>query len=95
MLNDAEMDDLRWKADLIGGCVPVRPEELRELLHEIARLRAENDRLRAGRLWEGTVAVVRERLSLAWCDSAWGTKRIAELSDAIADLDRCYPPEEE
>ena len=30
MLNDAEMDDLRWKADLIGGCVPVRPEELRE-----------------------------------------------------------------
>ena len=44
MLSDAEMDDLRWKADLIGGCVPVRPEELRALLDEIARLRAELDR---------------------------------------------------
>ena len=44
MLSDAEMDDLRWKADLIGGCVPVRPEELRALLDEISRLRAELDR---------------------------------------------------
>ena len=50
MLSDAEMDDLRWKADLIGGCVPVRPEELRALLDEIARLRAEVARLEAGRL---------------------------------------------
>lgn len=52
------------------------------------------ERLRAGRLREGTVAVVRERLSLAWCDSAWGSKQGKELSEALADLDRCYPPEE-
>lgn len=41
-----------------------------------------------------TVIAARECLSVAWRDSVWGTKRIAELSDAIADLDRCYPPEE-
>lgn len=64
------------------------------LLDEIARLRAENDRLRAGRLRAETVIAARECLSVAWRDSVWGTKRIAELSDAIADLDRCYPPEE-
>lgn len=95
MLNDAEMDDLRWKSELIGGVVRVRSEELRQLLDEIARLRAENDRLRAGRLRAETVIAARECLSVAWRDSVWGTKRIAELSDAIADLDRCYPPEEE
>ena len=95
MLSDAEMDDLRWKADLIGGCVPVRPEELRALLDEIARLRAEVARLEAGRLRAETVIAARECLSVAWRDSVWGTKRIAELSDAIADLDRCYTPEEE
>jgi hypothetical protein len=95
MLSDAEMDDLRWKADLIGGCVPVRPEELRALLDEISRLRAEVARLEAGRLKPETVIAARECLSVAWRDSVWGTKRIAELSDAIADLDRCYPPEEE
>jgi hypothetical protein len=94
MLSDAEMDDLRWKADLIGGCVPVRPEELRALLDEISRLRAEVARLEAGRLKPETVIAARECLSVAWRDSVWGTKRIAELSDAIADLDRCYPPEE-
>ena len=94
MLSDAEMDDLRWKADLIGGCVPVRPEELRALLDEIARLRAEVARLEAGRLRAETVIAARECLSVAWRDSVWGTKRIAELSDAIADLDRCSPPEE-
>ena len=94
MLSDAEMDDLRWKADLIGGCVPVRPEELRALLDEIARLRAEVARLEAGRLRAETVIAARECLSVAWRDSVWGTKRIAELSDAIADLGRCYPPEE-
>ena len=69
-------------------------DEVVTLRAEIARLRAENDRLRAGRLREGTVAVVRERLSLAWCDSAWGSKQGKELSEALADLDRCYPPEE-
>jgi hypothetical protein len=94
MLSDAEMDDLRWKADLIGGCVPVRPEELRALLDEISRLRAEVARLEAGRLKPETVIAARECLSVAWRDSVWGTKRIAELSDAIADLGRCYPPEE-
>ena len=59
-----------------------------------AILRAENERLRAGRLRAETVIAARECLSVAWRDSVWGTKRIAELSDAIADLDRCSPPEE-
>ena len=66
-----------------------------EATREVDRLRAENDRLRAGRLRAETVIAARECLSVAWRDSVWGTKRIAELSDAIADLDRCYPPEEE
>lgn len=66
-----------------------------EATREIDRLRAENDRLRAGRLRAETVIAARECLSVAWRDSVWGTKRIAELSDAIADLGRCYPPEEE
>lgn len=43
MLTDEAMDDLRWKSELIGGVVPIRPEELRDLLDEIARLRAENE----------------------------------------------------
>lgn len=94
MLTDEAMDDLRWKSELIGGVVPIRPEELRDLLDEIARLRAEVARLEAGRLKPETVIAARECLSVAWRDSVWGTKRIAELSDAIADLDRCYPPEE-
>lgn len=66
-----------------------------ELENEISRLRAEVARLEAGRLKPETVIAARECLSVAWRDSVWGTKRIAELSDAIADLDRCYPPEEE
>ena len=61
---------------------------------EISRLRAEVARLEAGRLKPETVIAARECLSVAWRDSVWGTKRIAELSDAIADLGRCYPPEE-
>ena len=86
MLNDAEMDDLRWKADLIGGCVPVRPEELRELLHEIARLRAEVARLEAGRLRPETVRALRK--TLLNCGD-WNAG-----AESLADLGRCYPPEE-
>ena len=69
-------------------------DEVVTLRAEIARLRAENERLKAARLRPETVAVVRERLTFTWCDSSWGTKQIKELSGAIADLDRCYPPEE-
>jgi len=47
MLSETEMDDLRWKSELTGGAVPVRPEELRELLDEIASLRGEVDRCHA------------------------------------------------
>ncbi len=69
-------------------------DEVVTLRAEIARLRAEVARLEAGRLKPETVIAARECLSVAWRDSVWGTKRIAELSDAIADLGRCYPPEE-
>lgn len=72
-----------------------RCDEAIAMLDEIARLRAEVARLEAGRLRAETVIAARECLSVAWRDSVWGTKRIAELSDAIADLGRCYPPEEE
>lgn len=91
MLTDEQLDAAREAAK---RWMSVDSGIARDLLDEIARLRAENDRLRAGRLRAETVIAARECLSVAWRDSVWGTKRIAELSDAIADLGRCYPPEE-
>ena len=90
MLSDEEIAKIRRSADRyheVPACFAS------DMLDEIARLRAENDRLRAGRLRAETVIAARECLSVAWRDSVWGTKRIAELSDAIADLDRCYTEE--
>ena len=91
MLSDEDIAKIRRYADRyheVPACF------VADTLDEITRLRAENDLLRAGRLRAETVIAARECLSVAWRDSVWGTKRIAELSDAIADLDRCSPPEE-
>lgn len=89
MLSDTEMDDLRWKSELIGGVVPVRPEELRQLLDEIARLRAENEQLRAAlaakTLRADTVGTIRG--ALAWHGNC------GDADSAITDLSRAYPEE--
>jgi len=95
MLSDDDLLCLREFAERnAGGFLSLEAVDLLELVFEIYRLREENDLLRAGRLRAETVIAARECLSVAWRDSVWGTKRIAELSDAIADLDRCSPPEE-
>ena len=91
MLSDEELAGIREKARRWRNA-PCQTTI--EMCDEISRLRAEVARLEAGRLRAETVIAARECLSVAWRDSVWGTKRIAELSDAIADLGRCYPPEE-
>lgn len=62
-----------------------------ELENEIARLRAENDRLRAGRLQAETVNFIRHELFLQWNHAEDAEE---EVDAVVADLDRCYPPDE-
>ena len=64
-----------------------------------AILRAENERLRAGRLRAETVFKIRDTLTdrREELRAIWEGRRdylIEDVSEALADLDRAYPPEE-
>lgn len=74
------------------------PEVLLVLLDEIARLRAENDRLKAARLRPETVFKIRDTLTdyREELRAIWEGQRdylIEDVNEALADLDRAYPPE--
>lgn len=67
---------------------------------EIARLRAENEKIRAARLRPETVEIVRRALDFYYGKSmelppAFRGGDYDEVPVALADLDRCYTPEEE
>lgn len=67
-----------WKAEHLAGN------------DEIARLRAENERLVAARLRPETVEVARS--AMTYFSSGIF---ISIFNDAVSDFNRCYPPEED
>ena len=80
MLSDEEIDFAEQNYDRLVA------SKTKALLDEIARLREENDLLRAGRLRAETVRALRK--TLLNCGD-WNAG-----AESLADLGRCYPPEE-
>lgn len=97
MLSDEEIAKIRRSADRyheVPACFAS------DMLDEIARLRAENEKIRAARLRPETVEIVRRALDFYYGKSmelppAFRGGDYDEVPVALADLNRCYPPEEE
>ncbi len=82
----------------VGGFLLLEAVDLLELVFEIYCLREENDRLRAGRLRPETVFKIRDTLTdyREELRAIWEGQRdylIEDVNEALADLDRAYPPE--
>lgn len=85
MLTDEDIDYAEQNYDRLDA------RKTKALIDEIARLRAEVARLEAGRLGPETVNFIRHEMFLQWNHPEDADE---ERDAVIADLDRCYPPEE-